>query len=133
MVKIKSIQKFPEKNQYGFYTYNVTLEDGRRAYYKSKDENQTVFKEGEETDAIIEEKQKADGTGTYLIIKQNKPAGAFGAKGYSRNDKAIAASVALQEATEFVCSRPELKSEVIFTLADKMYKWLEDKGAVPNG
>jgi hypothetical protein len=133
MVKIKSIQKLPEKNQYGLWTYTITLEDGKRCYYRTKEDNQTTFTEGMETDAIVEEKQKADGTGVYYTIKPNRPAFGGGKGGYTRNDKAIAASVALQEATKFVCSRTELKTDAIFPLADKMYKWLEDKGAIPNG
>ena len=126
MVKIKSIQKFPEKNQYGFYTYNVTLEDGRRAYYKSKDENQTVFKEGEETDAIIEEKQKADGTGTYLVIKQNKPAGAFGAKGDSKDHKKEAVTMCLSYAKD-LCVAGKITTEQMLPLADKFHNWVSSK------
>lgn len=133
IVKVKTVKKLDTKDNYGNISYLITLEDGTSAYYRTKEDNQTYFVEGQEADAIIEEKPKKDGTGTYRNIKPNKPQQQFGGKGYSRNDKAIAASVALQEATKFICSRPDLKSEMIFPLADKMYKWLEDKGAIPNG
>jgi hypothetical protein len=126
MVKIKSIQKLPEKNRFGLWSYTITLEDGKRCYFYTKEDNQTTFTEGMETDAIVEEKQKADGTGVYYTIKPNRPAFGGGKGGYSKDHKKEAVTMCLSYAKD-LCVAGKISTEQMLPLATKFHEWVTSK------
>lgn len=126
IVKVKTVKKFDTKDNYGNISYLITLEDGTSAYYRTKEENQTYFVEGQEADAIIEEKPKKDGTGTYRNIKPNKPQQQFGGKGYSKDHKKESVTMCLSYAKD-LCVAGKITTEQMLPLAGKFYDWVSQK------
>lgn len=124
-VKIKSVSRYDNKDDFGNWTFKVNLEDGRMCYYKTKEENQTTYKVGEEVIAVIEQKIKKDGAGTYYTIKPEKPV--FGAKvGYSKDHKKESVTMCLSYAKD-LCMAGKITTDQTLPLADKFYAWVTAK------
>jgi len=75
--------------QYGF-TFDVTMENGDVGRVGSKTNPMTYFVVGSEVEYEMEEKNKTDGSGTYIRIKKPSTGwtpGGSGGSGYKPKDK----------------------------------------------
>ena len=76
--KTTKITKMEKKDSYGNTSFIIEMDNGDKGFYTSKNENQTKFVAGQETEYLIEEKQGAKGVYYKITIPQSegfKPGG----------------------------------------------------------
>lgn len=92
MKKAKTIKitKMEQKDNYGNTSFIIDLDNGDSGFYRSKDENQTKFIIGQETEYNIEENTGKTGKKYYKIsIPQAETKPAFGGGGRPQQEPRV--------------------------------------------
>jgi len=76
--KVTGTKPYGNPDNYGNHSYIIEFDNGDSGFFRTKQENQGIFKLDEFADYTIETKTKKSGDGTYSIIKKpneytNKP------------------------------------------------------------
>lgn len=78
--KAVKITKMDKKDDYGNTSFVVELDNGDKGFYVSKNENQTKFVVGQETEYNIEEKQGKKGAYYKITLPQSEKPGYGGGR-----------------------------------------------------
>ena len=73
--KVAKITKMEKKDNYGNTSFIIELDNGDKGFYTSKNENQTKFVSGQESEYEIEEKQGSKGVYYKITIPQSEQGG----------------------------------------------------------
>lgn len=89
--KTTKIVKMDKKDSYGNTSFIITLDNGDSGFYTSKNEDQTKFVVGQETEYLIEQKQGKNGFYNKITLPQSENSfqGGGGFKGKSAPDPKV--------------------------------------------
>lgn len=89
--KTTKIVKMDKKDSYGNTSFIITLDNGDSGFYTSKNEDQTKFVVGQETEYLIEQKQGKNGFYNKITLPQSENSfqGSGGFKGKSAPDPKV--------------------------------------------
>jgi len=65
--KVTKVTRFDKKDNYGNTSFSIEFENGEKGFYSCKDENQTKFVVGKESEYLIEEKTSKTGSIYYKL------------------------------------------------------------------
>jgi len=71
--KTTKITQMAQKDSYGNTSFVIDFDNGDRGFYTSKNENQTKFVVGQETEYLIEAKEGKKGTYYKITLPQTEP------------------------------------------------------------
>ena len=108
--KTTKITTMAQKDSYGNTSFVIELDNGDRGFYTSKDENQTKFVVGKETEYNIEEKQGKKGPYFKITLPQAEQP-AWSGKGKPQVDPRVQMiSFSASYAKDIICAgKAELK------------------------
>jgi hypothetical protein len=78
--KTTKITQMAQKDSYGNTSFIIELDNGDKGFYTSKNENQTKFVVGQETEYLIEAKEGKKGTYYKITLPQTEQVGGFKGK-----------------------------------------------------
>lgn len=87
--KCIKITKMDKKDNYGNTSFIIDLENGDSGFFRSKDENQTKFAVGQETEYNIEEQTGQTGKKYYKITIPQSEKPSFGGGGRPQQDPRV--------------------------------------------
>ena len=70
--KTTKITKMEKKDSYGNTSFIIEMDNGDKGFYTSKNENQTKFVIGQETEYLIDEKQGSKGVYYKITLPQSE-------------------------------------------------------------
>lgn len=138
--KVLSVKKMGNKDTYQNVSYLISFENKDSGWYKTKDENQTKFKEGEEIEYKIEGQTGKSGKVYYKIsLPQQMPPFKGGFKPAITfeqqkelevaRQRSIEKQAAFEKASQYVntlnMQNPPIKTteDEVIKIADKYLKW----------
>jgi hypothetical protein len=78
--KTTKITQMAQKDSYGNTSFIIEMDNGDKGFYTSKNENQTKFVVGQETEYSIEAKEGKKGTYYKITLPQTEQVGGFKGK-----------------------------------------------------
>jgi hypothetical protein len=132
--KVTKVTKMEKQDNYGNFSFVPEFENGDKGFYTTKESEQKKFVSGQQIEYCIEKKTGSTGK-DYFKITLPKAEGSFNGSAFKGGAKAPAnnASFCLAYSKDIYIAKLQtiggnaVKDEEIFTLAEKMFTWMEGK------